>query len=113
MADRPYEQCLIDPEGILRDCEHLPLSHVLGDVRQGLSKGAVEEALKENTGLRKECEDCVFLPECTAFKGCPLITGSCREINVLRLENVIQEMLERTVSDKRKDLPQTEEEPLC
>ena len=113
MADRPYEQCLIDPKGILRDCEHLPLSHVLGNVQEGLSERAVQKALEENTGLRKECEDCVFLPECTAFKGCPLITRDCRGINALRLENVILEMLERNGSERRKDLPQTEEEPLC
>ena len=114
MADRPHEQCLIDPKGTLRDCEHLPRSHVLGNVWQGLSEKAVEDALKESRGPRAECKDCVFLPECTPYTGCPLTIGACREINILRLENVIQELLEKSADEKnRVNHLQTEAQPLC
>lgn len=81
MADSMGSSIVIDPEGKLYNCEHLPENGSWGNIFDGITD---EKRYKELNTLRpveKECEKCLFLPYCTSFykKGCPNSHKNCYE----------------------------------
>ncbi len=70
MVTAPECNVLIDAAGRLFACEAMPESMRYGDVKTGFDP----EAWKRVTapcGVREECGQCVFLPQCTEFDRCP------------------------------------------
>ena len=70
MVTAPECNVLIDAEGNLFACDAMPESMRYGDVKTGIRQEAWDR-VAEPCSVRKECETCVFLPQCTEFDRCP------------------------------------------
>ena len=70
MVTAPECNVLIDAAGKLFACDAMPENMRYGSVQDGIDPAAWERVASP-CGVRKECEGCVFLPECTEFDRCP------------------------------------------
>ena len=70
MVTAPECNVLIDAEGRLFACDAMPENMRYGDVRSGIDPDLWQN-IAAPCSIRKECENCVFLPQCTEFDRCP------------------------------------------
>ena len=70
MVTAPECNVLIDAAGQLFACDAMPENMRYGNVHTGIDQQLWDQAAAP-CGVRKECEDCVFLPQCTEFDRCP------------------------------------------
>ncbi len=78
MADSFGDSVVIDPNGQLFRCEHLPGQKPFGTVLDDPYRYSMPEGWSEPD---ERCRNCCFLPDCTPFyrNGCPDYTEYCRE----------------------------------
>ncbi len=88
MVTAPECNVLIDAAGKLFACDAMPENMKYGDVKEGIDQ-AVWNKVAEACTVRKECETCVFLPQCTEFDRCPnrLAYDDCRRQEQRKLES--------------------------
>ena len=89
MADNLDESIVIDPEGKLFSCEHMPGEHsTWGNVFDGVTSSEKLEKLKALAQPDEKCRQCPFLPQCTPFymHNCPDWFEYCREYNTMKTE---------------------------
>ncbi len=89
MADDFGESVVIDPDGVLYHCEHLPGQKPCGTIFDDPAK------IKYYTGWpepHEKCKACCFLPECTPFykQCCPDYTEYCFELKKIDTEYSIK-----------------------
>ena len=70
MVTAPECNVLIDAAGKLFACDAMPEDMRTGDVKTGIDPEAWNRVAAPDE-IRKECEGCVFLPQCTEFSRCP------------------------------------------
>lgn len=70
MVTAPECNVLIDAEGRLFACDAMPENMRYGDVKSGIDP-QLWEKVAAPCSVRRECENCVFLPQCTEFDRCP------------------------------------------
>ncbi len=70
MVTAPECSAVIDAEGKLFACEGMPDNMYYGDVKKGINP-KIWTRVAEPCKVREECENCVFLPQCTEFDRCP------------------------------------------
>ena len=70
MVTAPECNVLIDAEGRLFACDAMPENMRYGDVKSGIDP-ELWRNVAAPCNIRKECEQCVFLPQCTEFDRCP------------------------------------------
>ena len=70
MVTAPECNVLIDAAGRLFACDAMPESMCYGNVKDGIRPEAWKR-VAEPCVIREECENCVFLPQCTEFDRCP------------------------------------------
>lgn len=98
MADAGGVHIIIDPAGGLHVCEDQvggePLGSIFDDVQPDWPTTPIMP--------EKECQECCFLPDCTAFyrTGCPLCPVDCKTLTEngmsRRMEALLQESLKPT-----------------
>ena len=71
MVTAPECNVLIDAEGQLFACDSMPEDMHYGDIKTGIDPDAWNR-VAEPCRIRKECEKCTFLPQCTEFDRCPI-----------------------------------------
>ena len=70
MVTAPECNVLIDAEGRLFACDAMPENMRYGDVKSGIDAERWKKVAAP-CSIRAECEQCVFLPQCTEFDRCP------------------------------------------
>ena len=70
MVTAPECNVLIDAAGRLFACDAMTEDMLYGDVKTGIDPETWERVAFP-CEVRKECENCVFLPQCTEFDRCP------------------------------------------
>ncbi len=70
MVTAPECNVVIDAAGRLFACEAMTEDMLYGDVKKGIDPDAWNRIVAP-CSIRKECERCVFLPQCTEFDRCP------------------------------------------
>ena len=70
MVTAPECNVLIDAEGRLFACDAMPKNMRYGDVKSGIDAERWKKVAAP-CSIRAECEQCVFLPQCTEFDRCP------------------------------------------
>ena len=70
MVTAPECNVLIDAEGRLFACDAMPENMRYGDVKSGID-AELWKKVAAPCSIRAECEQCVFLPQCTEFDRCP------------------------------------------
>ena len=70
MVTAPECNVLIDAAGQLFACDAMPENMRYGSIHTGIDQQLWDQAAAP-CSVRKECEDCVFLPQCTEFDRCP------------------------------------------
>ena len=78
MADAPYKALVVDPEGVLHNCEHIKIGEPLGDIWNGVTK---TERIKKHAGVapvQERCRNCFSLPACTTATVCEQDRVNCR-----------------------------------
>ncbi len=110
MADSGGRSVIIDPEGGLHRCEH-----DLGDEPFGSIFDATVRFPHTEPVLAPECGDCVFLPDCTAFRKscCPVKTAACRTQMALRTERELEALLRRAAEAENAGEDEDESEDEC
>ena len=99
MVTAPECNVLIDAAGRLYACDAMTEEMYYGDVKTGIDPDAWSRVASP-CAVRKECESCVFLPQCTEFDRCPnrMSYDECR-----RQENRLLERELRIAYDIYRD----------
>ena len=81
MADSMDSSIVIDPQGKLYNCEHMPENRTWGSIFDGCTDTELYENLKQPADIDEKCRECTFLPYCTPFykNGCPGWFEHCRD----------------------------------
>ena len=88
MADSPVAGPVILPSGKYCACEHLNSVSVLGDIFEEKIIGK-EKHIEKNRLKDEACRKCPFLPSCTDFSDCPVISRDCkREMYTAELRRI-------------------------
>ena len=74
MVTAPECNVLIDAEGKLFACDAMTESMRYGDIQTGIDQNRWNQVTAA-CSVRKKCERCVFLPQCTEFDRCPTRMG--------------------------------------
>ncbi len=69
MVTVPENGTVIDAEGRLFACEGMPDNLRYGDIKNGIDPNLWKRIIKQDR-IRKHCETCAFLPQCTEFSRC-------------------------------------------
>ncbi len=95
MADSFGDSIVIDPNGMLYNCEHLPGQKPLGSVTDNPFRYSMPKGWEEPDD---SCKKCCFLPECTPFykNSCPDYFEDCYGVKCIDAEYEI----ERVISNK-------------
>ena len=99
--DRPYRAVIIGADGQLYNCEHCEAGTAFGNVRDGVLKPEQLEKLDAPEPVADKCRDCLLLPCCTPFSGCPNRTASCRDFFRDELLFDLRCWLDRLLDGKR------------
>ena len=96
LADNP-SSIVIDPDGALYHCRHLPNDTGCGKIADTDIPPKIEKAALPAS---EECQNCCFLPICTPFSkiGCPVSNPHCREQKSLKQDYVFEKMASRILS---------------
>ena len=70
MVTAPECNTVIDAAGHLFACEAMPENMCYGDVKTDIDMD-IWNRVTTTCNMQKECEQCVFLPQCTEFDRCP------------------------------------------
>lgn len=95
MADSGGRSVVIDPDGLLYRCEHLPDNVSFGSVDdEAVVLGSDPRASEPP---REECRVCPFLPKCTPFyrNGCPDWFAACRQFKEIDARAAMKRLLRR------------------
>ena len=89
-ADSGDKCTVIDPEGNLYHCEHLPGNTAFGNIFDSVS--SAQSNLREDILADHGCRRCPYLPKCTPFfrSGCPDWFTYCREFRQLEAEDAFR-----------------------
>lgn len=110
MADRPYNALVITPDGKLYPCEHVQAVESYGDVWNGFTRPDLMQKANTVEPARPECRDCISLPNCTTFTGCPNHKEDCKYSERRRLERAIDFALRYMQKLKTTSLEENEPE---
>ena len=82
---------LIDAAGELYACDAMPESMHYGNVKDGIQPEEWSRVAAP-CKIRRECQTCVFLPECTEFDRCPnrVDYDNCYRQEKRKLENELR-----------------------
>ena len=99
MADSLGDSVVIDPEGKLFHCEHLPGNDSFGSIYDEEFQFVPESGTEEPD---EQCRNCPFLPECTPFRKnrCPDWFPYCREFKEIDAEYFFEKLAARTETDE-------------
>ena len=89
MADSSGESVVIDPDGLLFHCEHLPGNEAYGSIFDENIK--LRSDPRADLPVQEKCRTCCFLPKCTPFyrNGCPDYSEYCRECNAIEEDETL------------------------
>ena len=92
-ADAGDKCVVIDPEGLLYHCEHLPGNTAFGSIFD--TDSAVRSDKRAGEAVHEACKNCPFLPECTPFyrNGCPDWFAYCREFKQIEADEALRNLL--------------------
>ena len=101
MADSLDKSVVIDPQGRLFNCEHLPAENTWGNIFDGVTDRKRYKELCAPCEPDDKCRSCEFLPQCTPFykKGCPGWFETCREYQLLKTEYELRAIAEKLARD--------------
>ena len=91
MVTAPEFNVLIDAAGQLFACESMPEDMRYGDVKSDIDPQTWNRVAAP-CGVREECRECVFLPQCTEFDRCPnrMTYDNCRQQEMRRLDSELR-----------------------
>ena len=105
MVTSPECNVLIDAEGRLFACDAMTENMRYGDVKSGINP-ELWNKVAEPCAVRKECEGCVFLPQCTEFDRCPsrMAYDNCYKQEKRKLESDLRFAYEisKQIKDEQK-----------
>ena len=92
-ADAGDKSVLIDPDGLLYHCEHLPGNRSFGTIFDPAAQVFSDD--RANLPIHETCKACSFLPECTPFfrNGCPDWFAYCREFKQIEAEASLRRLI--------------------
>lgn len=111
MVTAPENNVLIDSNGKLFACDAMPENMRYGDVKTGIDPERWERVAAP-CGVREECRECLFLPQCTEFDRCPNRTqyDDCRRQEKRKMESELRfayEISKAMKEEKAKGNPGT------
>ncbi|MBR0425588.1 MAG: hypothetical protein IJK01_05630 [Clostridia bacterium] len=86
-------------------CEQFVPASRFGDVFSGMTDSAAKAEFCRNDQPREECRTCPFLPDCTAFRNCPVREYHCREMHELLLKDTLCRMIDQKDDVSDADTP--------
>ena len=90
MADSPYKNIVISPEGMLHNCEHVGAVPPLGDIWNGVTNTELLNKLASVEPVTDKCRRCFSLPYCTTFTGCDHVRIDCRYTSRVYMERKLE-----------------------
>ena len=102
MADSMDDSVVIDPNGILYNCEHLSGENAFGNIFDGVTDTETYNRLKSQPEIDEQCKKCLFLPQCTPFykPRCPGWHNDCVEEKLLRMEYELERLADRLLAEE-------------
>ena len=103
MVTAPQCNVLIDAAGNLFACDAMPENMKYGNVETGIDPQAWKKVAAP-CPVRRECEGCVFLPQCTEFDRCPNRTpyDACRRQEERKLAGELRFAYALWLENKKK-----------
>lgn len=98
MADNPAANILITPEGRLSCCQHKLEHSLCGSIAEGITDPAAKCSAAP-TPVAEQCRDCVFLPDCTSFRGCPVFDRDCFQVRRSKADVQLRAMIRRKTAE--------------
>ncbi len=102
MAANPAANVLITPEGKLSFCQHELEGTLYGTAEHGITDPEAVKALAVPPPVREKCRSCAFLPDCTAFRQCPVFDRDCAEVRRRKARDQLHAMI------RKKTAPETD-----
>ncbi len=95
-ADSGDKSVIIDPDGLLYHCEHLPGNTSFGSIFDPSVTVCSDDRAAQ--AIHETCKTCPFLPECTPFfrNGCPDWFAYCREFKQIEAEESLHRLMMST-----------------
>jgi sulfatase maturation enzyme AslB (radical SAM superfamily) len=107
MASNPVANVLITPEGRLSFCQHELEGPLCGSVAEGITAPEIVNRYATPIPVPEKCRDCAFLPDCTAFRPCPVYDRDCLAVRRLKtppqLHAMIRRKLEKADAEERDE----------
>ena len=93
MADSEGKSVVIEPNGYLYHCEHLPTNTPFGNIRDENVK--ISSDNRVNIEAHDKCRRCCFLPCCTPFfrNGCPDWFEYCYEFKCIEMDYMLERLI--------------------
>lgn len=91
----------ISPEGRFLACHNLSASLSYGSIYDGITDKETYDLWMKKDEVRKQCDGCPMLPECTSFSQCPNIKKNCREEKSFALNKSVCERYQRFCEGKK------------
>ena len=92
-ADSGDKCVVIDPDGWLYHCEHLPGNKLYGSIFD--PSISIRSDVRADIPVDERCKTCAFLPECTPFfkNGCPDWFAYCREFKQIETNEAFRKRI--------------------
>ena len=104
MADSGGKHVVIDPEGFLYHCEHLPDNAAFGNINDEVLVFTSDP--RASMSVNSQCKQCCFLPYCTPFfrNGCPTWHRQCYEIKRAEMDFLLEQIIQNKICNREAEI---------